>query len=99
MLRASISVIPKPGKDQLFCAIYRPISLLNCNVKLFDKILASRMNTLMQRLIAVDQVGFIHTREERDNTLNIIQKVKISHNPLLLLSTDTKKVFNRDQLG
>lgn len=61
MLRASISVIPKPEKDPLLCSSYRPISLLNCDIKLFTKILASRLKGLLQRLVANDQVGFIQT--------------------------------------
>lgn len=67
-LRANISVITKPGKDPLLCANYRSISILNCDLKWFAKMLAERMGSILQRIIPMDQVGFIRNREARDNT-------------------------------
>lgn len=40
LLQTSITLSPKPEKDPLLCASYRLISLLNCDLKLFTKILA-----------------------------------------------------------
>uniref|UniRef100_A0A8C5LRZ6 Reverse transcriptase n=1 Tax=Leptobrachium leishanense TaxID=445787 RepID=A0A8C5LRZ6_9ANUR len=45
-LSATITLIPKPDKDHALCANYRPISLLNQDVKLFAKVLALRMQTI-----------------------------------------------------
>lgn len=45
-----------------------------------------------------DHVGFIQTQEARDNnirTLNVIEKARRSRIPLLLLSTDAEKAFDR----
>lgn len=39
---ASISVIPKEGKDEQECSSYRPISVLNQDYRLFTAILARR---------------------------------------------------------
>lgn len=47
---------------------YRPISLLNVDVKLYGKILTNCLLPLLPRLVSVDQVGFIPGREARDNT-------------------------------
>lgn len=58
-LHAIITVIPKLGKDVLHCASYRPISLLNCDLKLFPKILVERLGTILQHIVPLDQVGFI----------------------------------------
>lgn len=44
LLEAYISVIPKDNKDPTNIANYRPISLLNVDVKLFAKILATRLS-------------------------------------------------------
>ena len=57
-LEATITIIPKEGKDSTLCSSYRPISLLNSDIKIFAKILAG---------IHADQVGFIPGREGRDH--------------------------------
>lgn len=38
---AIISVLPKPNKDPFQCSNYRPLSLLNSDVKLYAKVLAT----------------------------------------------------------
>lgn len=78
-LEAMITIIPKEGKDPLLCSSYRSIPLLNSDVKLFAKILASRMKTVMNDLVHTDQVGFIPGRESRDNgirTFLLVQKLR-----------------------
>lgn len=42
-LKAHITLIPKEGKDHTECQNHRPISLLNVDLKLFTRILASRL--------------------------------------------------------
>lgn len=63
-----ITVIAKEGKNPLHCQDYRPISLLNTDLKLFTKILALRLIESIPGLIQYDQVGFVPTREGCDNT-------------------------------
>lgn len=69
---AYITVIPKDGKDVTQCDNYRPISLLNLDVKFFIKILAKRLAPHLEGLIGLDQVGFMADREARDGTTRAI---------------------------
>uniref|UniRef100_A0A8C5PP48 Reverse transcriptase domain-containing protein n=1 Tax=Leptobrachium leishanense TaxID=445787 RepID=A0A8C5PP48_9ANUR len=98
LLKASIVTIPKPGKDPTLCSNYRPISLLNVDIKIYAKILANRVAPLLPKLVADDQVGFIQGRQGTDNTvrlLNIIDGVGRDTTPCLLLSLDAEKAFDR----
>lgn len=60
---ATVSVIPKEGKDKLECGNYRPISVLNLDYKLFTSILARRLEHLLPEIINLDQTGFIRHRQ------------------------------------
>uniref|UniRef100_A0A803KBE4 Reverse transcriptase domain-containing protein n=1 Tax=Xenopus tropicalis TaxID=8364 RepID=A0A803KBE4_XENTR len=98
MLDAHISLIHKPGKDPLTCPSYRPISLLNVDIKIYAKILAERLKTYLPHLVDLDQVGFVPQREAKDNTLKtitILDHAKRHKIPMLALSTDAEKAFDR----
>lgn len=91
-------MIYKEGKDPTLCGSYRPISLLNVELKLYTKILATRLSNHLQKLIHLDQVGFIPTREARDSTtkvLNLLHVTKSTKSPCVFLNTDAEKAFDR----
>ncbi len=54
-----ISLLLKKGKDPLDCSSYRPISLIPCDLKIYAKVFASRMEKVIHSLIKEDQTGFI----------------------------------------
>ncbi|XP_063800275.1 uncharacterized protein LOC134968692, partial [Pseudophryne corroboree] len=53
--KAEIVVIPKPDRDPTMCGNYRPISLLNSDLKLFAKTLANRLTGMISHLVHPDQ--------------------------------------------
>jgi hypothetical protein len=60
-----ITLVPKiDGAQQL--GDFRPISLLNCSIKLIIKLLANRVQGVILQLVHQNQYGFIRTRTIQD---------------------------------
>ena len=60
--QAVITLIEKKDRDKRFIKNWRPISLLNVNVKIASKALANRVKKVIPKLIAVDQTAYVKGR-------------------------------------
>ena len=96
--KATITPIPKPDKDNTHKKIYRPISLVNMVAKLLNKILESRIQQHIKKLIHHDQVGFISGMQEFFivcKSINVIHHInKLKHKKMIL---DAGKAFDKIQ--
>lgn len=63
-----ISLVPKVKLPSLV-KDFRPISLINCSLKLLSKILTSRITSVMDKLISPNQTCFIRGRQISEGIL------------------------------
>lgn len=59
MLEAIIVALPKPSKKPDTPANFRPISLLNSDIKIYAKILSTRIAPITPDLVNPDEVSFV----------------------------------------
>lgn len=59
MLTAAISLLPKPQTDDSSWSKYRPICLLNLDIKLLAKILATKLNHTIGSLIMTAKFSYL----------------------------------------
>ena len=73
---ATITLMPKPDKDATKKGNCRPISLVNIDAKILNKILANRIQQHIKRTIHHDQVGFV---QEMQEFFNICKSINVIH--------------------
>lgn len=100
MRQAIISLLLKKDKNPLSCSSYRPVSLLNTDVKILAKVLALRLEHVTPTIISPDQTGFIKKRFSFSNVRRLFNILygpapPDSTNTEVILSLDAEKAFDR----
>ena len=100
--KATITLIPKPNKDNTHKKEnYRPISLMNIDTEILNKILANRIQQHIKKLIRHDQIGLISGMQ---GFFNIQKSINVTHNinklkdkNHMIISIDAEKAFDKIQ--
>jgi len=76
--KSIIIMIPKPGKDHTVPSSYRPISLLSCLSKLFEKCLLNQKNPFIRlhNKIPSHQFGFREMHETIEQVNRITSEIR-----------------------
>jgi hypothetical protein len=76
---------------------FRPICLQNCTLKVLTKVLTTRLQTEIPKLIDINQTGFIRGRSISDTFVYAMELVQVCHKrkkPTIVLKLDFAKAFD-----
>ena len=97
-----LNLIAKQGKDSRFLKNLRPITLLNTDYKIVEKVLANRLEPILQTLIHPDQTGFMPNRRIATNirkVLDVMQHCDNENIDAYLINLDFSKCFDKISFG
>lgn len=92
----------KKGDTELI-GNYRPISLTQCDYKIFTKALTNRINPVADKILDIHQTGFIPKRQGHDNIMLLDLMISFfeggRRGEASLLSLDQQKAYDRVDWG
>lgn len=91
----------KKNSDRLSLSSWRPITLLNNDLKILSKAIAKRIQSVICDIVEEDQTGFIRGRkihENLSNIQNVIDYTNYNQQTGLLLAIDYTKAFDTTRL-
>ena len=95
--QAMITLLEKKDKDKRLLKNWRPISLINVDVKIASKALAKRLEPILPSLIHHSQTAFIKGRSIFDAIRTIddtLEYAKRNNRPGILVAIDFEKAFD-----
>ena len=99
--RGILNLIPKKGKDTRLLKNLRPITLLNTDYKIIEKVLVNRIMPSLENIINDDQKGFMPGRHITNNIrkiFDILKSAEINDIPAIILQIDFTKAFDRVEM-
>jgi len=96
---AKILAFPKPGKPRKYATSYRPISLLSCLSKIFERLIQTRLWEVLdsQHLIPASEFGFVHHKSTTHQLHRVVRTIAESFNMkhvTAMAALDLSKAFD-----
>ena len=95
--RGVLSLLEKSKKNSLQLRQWRPLTILNGDNKIFTKLLANRLESVLPKIIHHSQTGFMKGRQLSENIMKILEvmsQTEMRQTNGLLVSFDFLKAFD-----
>lgn len=98
MNSAKICLLLKPDKDPTLPSSYRPITLINADLKIICKALARCLERIAPYIMHPNQIGFIKGIHSTNNTRRLVNRedyANTQNRKAIVVSLDEEKAFVR----